>query len=111
MGLNPDQDSGSPPPQEGISLNELAEAFAQVMGAEPRRPAELLTAPQDVAPTDRVPPAAEAAPAVEPVAESQPPAAPAEDDSCPVSPRTILEAMLFVGNRDNEPLSPRRAAD
>ncbi len=35
----------------------------------------------------------------------------AEEDSCPVSPMTILEAMLFVGDRDNQPLSPRRAAE
>ena len=36
---------------------------------------------------------------------------PGGDDACPINPRTILEAMLFVGNRDNEPLSPRRAAE
>ena len=32
-------------------------------------------------------------------------------DPCPICPRSILEAMLFVGNRDNRPLSPARAAE
>lgn len=33
------------------------------------------------------------------------------DDPCPISPHTIFEAMLFVGNIDNRPLESRRAAD
>ena len=32
------------------------------------------------------------------------------DDACPVSPRSILEAMLFVGHPDNEPLKRQEAA-
>ena len=98
----PPFDSQSP----GISLDELADAFAQVMGVEPRRPAE---APPPEASSAATP--AEAT--IE--ATSAPPAAtsePAEeDDSCPISPQSILEAMLFVGNRDNRPLSPARAAE
>jgi segregation and condensation protein B len=35
---------------------------------------------------------------------------PAADDACEVSPRSILEAMLFVGSRDNQPLSSSRVA-
>lgn len=35
---------------------------------------------------------------------------PSADDACEVSPRSILEAMLFVGNRDNTPLSSQRVA-
>ncbi len=34
-----------------------------------------------------------------------------DDDPCPISPHTILEAMLFVGNVDNRPLESRQAAD
>jgi segregation and condensation protein B len=34
----------------------------------------------------------------------------ADDDACPVSPRSVLEAMLFVGDPANRPLSPRNAA-
>ena len=33
-----------------------------------------------------------------------------DDDVCEISPRTILEAMLFVGSPDNEPFDSRRLA-
>jgi segregation and condensation protein B len=33
------------------------------------------------------------------------------DDPCPISPQTIFESMLFVGNADNRPLESSRAAD
>ena len=87
---------------QGISLDELAEAFAQVMGAEPHRTAE--------SPPPDSPATVQAEATVEPASELSQHAA-AEDDPCPISPRTILEAMLFVGNRDNRPLSPGRAAE
>jgi segregation and condensation protein B len=35
----------------------------------------------------------------------------ADEDPCEISPLTILEAMLFVGNRASEPLSAARAAE
>jgi len=35
----------------------------------------------------------------------------ADDDPCPISPQTILEALLFVGNRQSEPISSQRAAE
>lgn len=38
------------------------------------------------------------------------PAPGAADDGCEISPRTILEAMLFVGSPGNEPLSSRHVA-
>jgi segregation and condensation protein B len=34
-----------------------------------------------------------------------------EEEHCELSPRTIFEAMLFVGNRENMPLAPERAAE
>jgi segregation and condensation protein B len=34
-----------------------------------------------------------------------------DDDTCQLSPRTILEAMLFVGSPSNEPLSGARVAE
>ena len=34
-----------------------------------------------------------------------------EDDPCPISPQTILEAMLFVGNAENRSLESRRVAE
>ena len=46
-----------------------------------------------------------------PSAEPSSPKPAEAEECCPLSPRTILEAMLFVGNRDNRPLSVARAAE
>ena len=83
---------------QGISLDELAAAFAQAMGTAP--PAVEPSTPADEA---------EAAPPGEAASLPEPPAD--VDDGCPISPRSILEAMLFVGNRDGAPLPPARAAE
>ncbi len=99
--------SGNPEPepagQDAISLDELARAFAQVMGTAPKlRPLE---------------PAVPQAAAAEPPGQRpgpQPPPAPAAaegaEDSCPIGPRSILEAMLFVGNQDSQSLPAAGAA-
>lgn len=120
----PDPPFESQPPS--ISLDELAEAFAQVMGVEPRptaegeRPStadaagETSTdgghAPEDQEDADSAhgerPDDGNASPRLDGSIDSAP-----GDDACPISPRTILEAMLFVGNRDNRPLPPGRAAE
>jgi len=92
---------------QGISLDVLAEAFAQVMGGQPRRTE---AAAPDGEPAV-APAAVEAADVAPPVAEPPLPQAAEADDSCPLNPRTILEAMLFVGNRENRPLSGARAAE
>jgi len=34
-----------------------------------------------------------------------------EKEHCEISPRTIFEAMLFVGNRENKPLTPEHAVE
>jgi segregation and condensation protein B len=93
---------------QGISLDVLAEAFAQVMGGTPRRAADAAVPGGEPPPA---PPAAEAGDA--PPLPAEPAAStPIEaEDSCPLNPRTILEAMLFVGNRENRPLSVARAAE
>ena len=106
MSSSPDPPFESQP--RGISLDELAEAFAQVMGTQPRRAAEAV-APESESP--QAPPAAEAADVAPPTAEAPAEMPPEGDECCPLSPRTILEAMLFVGNRENRPLSAARAAD
>jgi len=94
---------------EGISLDELAEAFAQALGADRRS-----------GPQRQCPPGEPAAEEVVLVRDQGPPddlavagqeAATEEEDSCEISPRTILEAMLFVGNRDGQPLAAKRAAE
>jgi segregation and condensation protein B len=88
--------------QQGVSLDELAEAFAEAMGTAPRRQGGAPIQPEESVPLPQP-----MEPSPQPV-----PAAPAEpDDGCPLSPRSILEAMLFVGNRDGRPLSAVRAAE
>ncbi len=104
---------GTQPPQpQGVSLDELAQAFAQVMGTAPKLRAETAAAAAAEegrrAETATEPPGQPAAEVTVPPAEEQ---AENEEDLCPLSPRSILEAMLFVGNEGNEPLSAARAAD
>lgn len=89
------------PREEGLSLDELTQAFAQMLqaGDDPYTPAE------------------DAAPGIEPAIEaSQDPSGEssttdASDDACcPITPRSILEAMLFVGRPDNAPLTSTEVA-
>jgi segregation and condensation protein B len=110
-----DQPQGPEPsnPRQGLSFRALREAFAQVLAGRTNPPAQ---------PPALAPPAAE--PAASPARSARdllPPGSDDEDrlepgprendDSCQLSPRTILEAMLFVGSPANEPLSSVRAAE
>jgi segregation and condensation protein B len=92
-------------PPEGISLDELTEAFAQAMGVqgESQGAAEAATA----APAREV---SVAAAGESLLREEDAGLEPSDDDQCEIGPRSILEAMLFVGNRDGQPLSAQRAA-
>jgi segregation and condensation protein B len=90
--------------EDGVSLEELTAAFSRAMGVEP---------PQDSAPAENVQasdPSIDSGttPTEAPLDQSPPPE---PDDPCPISPTTILEAMLFVGNREHQPLTPQQAAD
>ncbi len=83
-----------PSPQDaGLALNQLSEALAGMLnsGDDP------YTVPAADAPSESDAPG---------VLDD----APATDDNCPVSPRTILEAMLFVGSPQNEPLTAKQVA-
>jgi segregation and condensation protein B len=110
-------DTPQPPPdlpeEEAVSLDELAAAYAQSLGtvaeaAEAREP------PGGQRDSDEAETAAAEDESAAPV-EAPPPQAEEEDadddDPCPVCPATILEAMLFVGNQNNEPLTAVRAAE
>jgi len=86
-----------------ISLDELAQAFAQVMGASPAdraarhappRAAESATGSDDLQPPPHEPGFGQTS-----------------DDAGPVTPLGILEAMLFVGDRGRRPLTAARAAE
>lgn len=84
------------PLDRGLSLSDLSAAFAEMLavGQDPYN---------ESAPADGSTPTAD-----------EPPPSPVEAvldaDPCPVTPRSILEAMLFVGNTDNQPLASERVA-
>jgi len=116
MGPEPDSTS-SPPAQEGISLRELSEAFAQASG-ERARPTMGPAVPLQQAEGDLASAEAGSSPDDAEGAERgldpgiPPTAAGAKDDGpCEIGPLSILEAMLFVGNQASEPLSVARAAE
>jgi segregation and condensation protein B len=102
-----------PEPQQGISLEELADAFAQVMGKAPRiRPEkEEETESEQTAEEEKTQKAVSDSFGAETAAKQSRPALPAEEDACPISPKSIFEAMLFVGNRENRPLSAAKAVE
>lgn len=83
---------------EGLSIEELGQAFAQMIqrGSDPYEPA----ATEQEIMKDQPPAVARP----EPVDERGQPATGGNDDAVDVTPRSILEAMLFVGHPHNEPL-------
>lgn len=93
------------PPDQGLSLDELSQAFAGMLGSGEDPYAEPAAEEnEDEAALAEVIGSADKP--IEPSARRDSSA----DDACEVSPRSILEAMLFVGNRDNTPLSSQRVA-
>jgi segregation and condensation protein B len=105
-------------PEKTISLDELAAAYAQSMGvragADSKPPEE--SGEADLLESAEAPDVEAEAPAQSRETEADAlPAPPADDsdddDPCPICPRTLLEAMLFVGNHQNEPLTSARAAE
>ncbi|HBO44903.1 MAG TPA: hypothetical protein DD670_13440, partial [Planctomycetaceae bacterium] len=110
-------------PEEGdepeLSLSGLSKAFAEALArgtdedaseqatssAEPR--AQEPPERQTIDATDRHP-------FDEPSEEDEAGVESEGDDSshaCPINPRTILEAMLFVGDSENQPLETAKAAE
>lgn len=94
------EDFRQPEENQGLSLDQLSEAYAQLLdkGDDPYR---------------EPPPPSDLPEALVAAAEPEPPEAAAgevAEDGCPVSPRTILEAMLFVGHPSNEPLGNKQVA-
>lgn len=72
---------------QSISLEQLSQSFAQLIGESAPASTDETSKPEDEA---------EVVYSLE--------------DVCPTNPRTILEAMLFVGHPSNSPLTSRQAA-
>ncbi len=76
------------PSDQGISLEQLSQAYAQLLGRgeDPYEP----PAPESIA---------------EEIADQA-----QRDDACPLCPRSIVEAILFVGHPRNEPMTAQQIA-
>jgi segregation and condensation protein B len=89
-------DATSEEPEEELTLEGLSQAYSQLLGEED--------------PSD----AADEAEGEESDEEQADGAAPVSEEAAPeeveLSPRSILEGMLFVGSDDNEPFSGRQIA-
>jgi len=94
----PDPATGfhAPPADGGLSIDRLAQAFAAMMGsADPYAGAAPAAAPDLV----RV----DASPDLDDALSG-------DEADAKVNPRSILEALLFVGQPDGEPLTSRKVA-
>lgn len=89
-----------PPTDGGLSLEQLNEAFAEMLGGG-SDPYTAVPAPVGIDDTLIDP-----GPVTEPdsVAEGE------HDEACEITPRSIFEAMLFVGHPQNEPLTSTKVA-
>jgi segregation and condensation protein B len=96
-------DDFTEPDDQGLSLNELSQAYAALLaqGADPYPEGAESIADED--PASQI--AAELTAQLEPPAPHQPTDPPFE-----VTPRGILEAILFVGHPAGEPLTTERMA-
>jgi segregation and condensation protein B len=101
-----------PPPDEPreqeLSLRGLSEAFAQAL-CRPDLPPEQEDAVASFDADEGADDESIALSGAEPLAIED--LAASEEACCPLTPRTILEAMLFVDNSGNRPLEARRAAE
>jgi segregation and condensation protein B len=96
---SPSDNHFASPSDDGLSLDQLGEAFASLLsaGADPyvaaANPAVESGEAADLAHADVLAEAAEA-----------------EDDLCEITPRSIFEAMLFVGRANNAPLTAKEVS-
>lgn len=86
----------APPADGGLSIDRLAQAFAAMMGNDPYAPADGPGAVMKVE--------------VSPLLDDDASTAVAEEGRFRVCPETILEAILFVGLPDGEPITSQRIA-
>lgn len=98
------------PDDHGLSLDELSQAYAALLarGADPyAEPPPEEQAAQSTA--DELPHLPASQPVAGSLAELEP-LPPEEDGACPVTPRSIVEAILFVGHPAGQPLTSQQIA-
>ena len=112
--LGLDEVHAQPDEGQGLALDELTEAYANLIakGDDPYSQVpdrELLLAQkadEDGPETDQSEPDTDLSEGEEPAVDEELPA----DAPCEISPKTILEAMLFVGHPANQPLTSEDVA-
>jgi segregation and condensation protein B len=94
----------------GLSLEDLGQAYAALLnrGSIPYD----TIAPEEQAVEEASAPPAEASrdPLLEEIVPFEPEPSPESDAHCAISPKSILEAILFVGHPQNEPLTAKQVA-
>ena len=98
----PDDRSQQAAAGDDDSLRQLSDAFAEMLrsdGEQPGDKVDALAAEKAAGETG--------APSKRPLVALRVPQAP---EDCPITPKSILEAMLFVGHPDNEQLTAHQAA-
>lgn len=90
--------SAAETPTPDVSLEQLSDAFQQMLDPEGAAAASAEVADEEAAELA-------ADESIDAVEDDD------ADDACPISPQTILEAMLFVGDANNEPLTAERVAE
>ena len=92
----------SDPDDAGVSLEELGQTYAALMsqGADPYQDLRSESEGSEEVAEDR------------PLGEEVPPQVlpGSDEEACDITPRSILEAILFVGHPANEPLTSQRIA-
>ena len=92
------EDFAAPPEDQGLSLDELSQAYAELL--------EQGDDPYSAKPVDDEEEAADG----EPVDEYEDEEEEAADEDFDISPESIVEGMLFVGHPQNEPLTSETVA-
>lgn len=104
-------DDFAEPDDQGLSLDELSQAYAALLskGADPYPDAAVGQSDEESG--GEAPEASRAAAADQQHADELVPVVRGEDDAaCEITPRSILEAILFVGHPTGEPLTSERIA-
>lgn len=94
------------PDDQGLSLEELGQTYAALLGASDTQALDPYPDPE----VDRASDITEEDPEAGPLAGEAPARVLDGDDdaACEITPRSILEAILFVGHPQNEPLTSKQ---
>src|SRR5262245_52259075 len=96
------------PEEQELSLDALSAAFAEAQQRPPGAMGAVEAAGLKSSPATS---AAESSGEIEePIREADALASAPGDDACPISPLTILEALLFVGDPSGQPIPVERLA-